>query len=105
MVVEAPGLFTTTTGCPSGPSAAFAKARELTSVLPPGGHGTIRVIGRSGNGAWACAGMPDTKAAQAVAARVISVANVRPIFFLLVVMSGASSPHSTRHRTRISQRA
>ena len=48
MMVDAPGLLRMTIGCPSCFSAARASTRAVWSVLPPGAHGTIMVIGRSG---------------------------------------------------------
>src|SRR3989338_2727407 len=56
-VVAAPGLLTITIGWPRVFSAAWARARPVRSVLPPGPHGTISVIGRSGYSARAARGV------------------------------------------------
>ena len=44
----APGRFTTTIGCPSVFSMVAASGRPTMSATPPGGKGTIMVIGRVG---------------------------------------------------------
>ncbi|CFW03382.1 Uncharacterised protein [Bordetella pertussis] len=48
MISLAPGLLSTTTGCPSSACSRWATARATTSVPPPGGYGTIRCTGRAG---------------------------------------------------------
>ncbi|CFM12523.1 Uncharacterised protein [Bordetella pertussis] len=44
----APARFCTTTGWPSESCSVRASTRAITSVLPPGGNGTIIWIGRAG---------------------------------------------------------
>ena len=44
----APAWFSTTTGCFSSRASASATGRATVSATPPGGKGTIIVIGRSG---------------------------------------------------------
>jgi hypothetical protein len=47
-VPEPPGRFSMTIDCPRCFSVAAASARMPTSVVPPAGHGTMRVTGRTG---------------------------------------------------------
>jgi hypothetical protein len=44
----APGLFSITTACFSSRDSASATGRATVSATPPGGKGTISVIGLSG---------------------------------------------------------
>ena len=48
MVPAAPPTFSTITGWPSVARMRSAKMRPSVSVGPPGGYGTIMVIGREG---------------------------------------------------------
>ena len=48
MVPPAPPRFSTTIGWPSAADILSATLRAITVVLPPGGNGTISVIGRVG---------------------------------------------------------
>ena len=54
MLPLAPPAFSITTGCPSGARMRSAMMRAVVSVEPPGGKGTISVIGRIGK-FWAAA--------------------------------------------------
>ena len=68
-VPVAPGRLEITTGWPNSFAAIWASARNCTSVTPPAGKGTIRVIGRLGK-AWARAlptGSADSRLALAAA--------------------------------------
>src|SRR4051812_21623700 len=51
----APGLFSMTMRLPRWRAATSASARKAMSVLPPGVHGHINVIGRSGKLSAVCA--------------------------------------------------
>src|SRR5688572_18444759 len=51
----APVRFTTTTGCLSDFSICDARGRPTMSATPPGGNGTIMVIGFEGYASWASA--------------------------------------------------
>src|SRR5690242_13959646 len=74
MLPLAPGLLSTTTGCPSRPllmSAAIIRA--TVSRMPPGATGTTSVTGLEGN-AWENAAVgPSTASAQAIAASLDSI--------------------------------
>jgi hypothetical protein len=48
MVPAAPGLFSTTTGCPSASCSAGATMRAVTSTFPPGAKGTMILTGLAG---------------------------------------------------------
>src|SRR5574343_857916 len=50
----APGLLSTTTGCPKAGASFSANTRAAMSGPPPGGKGTTRVMVLAGK-AWACA--------------------------------------------------
>ena len=45
---EAPGMFSTTIGCPSVFDTPSARSRAITSVAAPGPVGTISLTGRVG---------------------------------------------------------
>ncbi|KAG1425499.1 hypothetical protein G6F57_023377 [Rhizopus arrhizus] len=90
-VLDAPGLFSTTTVCLSmGPSLS-ATARAMAAVPPPGADPTSRrsgLVGQSAGCAWACAGpgpMTDRhRAPAAIAANtrifmVVSLMNSLPL--------------------------
>src|SRR6218665_2133087 len=51
----APARLSTTTDCPSACCKSLAMRRATTSVMPPGGKGTTRVMGRLGHGAASAA--------------------------------------------------
>jgi hypothetical protein len=53
MFPDAPGLFSTSTGCPSDFESLSATVRARMSVEPPGAHGTMIFTGRSGQAACA----------------------------------------------------
>ena len=53
MTMPAPGLFSTTTGCPRMPLALEASTRNAASVAPPGANPTSSRIGLDGKPAWA----------------------------------------------------
>src|SRR6187200_3433138 len=68
----APGLFSITTGCFSSRDSASATGRATVSATPPGGNGTIIVIGLSGY--WAnAADDAAVNATAAMAARAIGL--------------------------------
>jgi hypothetical protein len=48
MAPDAPGRFSTTTGCPSGCARRWATIRAVTSAEPPGENPTMRRIGLTG---------------------------------------------------------
>jgi hypothetical protein len=48
IVPLAPGRLSTTTVCPQRSLSFCATARAVISVPPPGGNGTINLIGRAG---------------------------------------------------------
>src|SRR5574339_376943 len=68
MVPPAPALFSTTTGCPSSVESPCATARATPSVPPPGGNGTINLIGWVGHD-WAPA-VPAAKASARAQAEI-----------------------------------
>jgi len=68
----APGLFSITTGCFNSRDSASATGRATVSATPPGGNGTIIVIGLSGY--WANAADDAANATAAMAARAKSAA-------------------------------
>src|ERR671932_30826 len=51
-----PGLFSITTGWPRYLAATSANLRRCVSVVPPGGHGQMSVIGFAGNDCARAAG-------------------------------------------------
>src|SRR5688572_7285568 len=68
MVPAAPGLFSTTTGCPSASCKAGAMSRAVTSTFPPAEKGTMMRIGLEGK---ACAAASVARlAARAARARL-----------------------------------
>src|SRR3569623_409888 len=68
-MVPAPGLFSTTTGLPICTESCCATMREMMSVPPPGGCGTMMVMARAGKSCANAAG-----AAKAAAHMMTSVA-------------------------------
>src|SRR5690606_20269154 len=66
MVAPAPGLLSTTTGCPRTWDSGCASARASTSVVPPAGNGTIRLMGLLGQ-ACAMALLPEMASVNAMA--------------------------------------
>jgi hypothetical protein len=48
MLPAPPPTFSITTGCPSEARSRSARIRASVSVGPPGGYGTIMVMGRDG---------------------------------------------------------
>ena len=69
MLPLAPPAFSMTTGCPSGALMRSPMMRAVVSVEPPGGKGTISVIGRVGK--FCAAAMPDS--AANIAATIVLV--------------------------------
>ena len=67
----APARLSTTMGWPSSSPSRSAITRAVTSVAPPAWKGTIRRIGRLGQGAWAKAGAARRGAAARTARRVM----------------------------------
>src|SRR6185436_6286780 len=65
----APALFSTTIFWPSDFSIATAVGRPVRSATPPGGNGTIIVIGLAGNGSCANAALHNDSNSAAHAAR------------------------------------
>jgi hypothetical protein len=64
-----PATFSITIGWPSDRRIGSTRTREMASVAPPGGNGTIRVIGREG---YVCADAAPTTVtvkASAIAAQ------------------------------------
>src|SRR5512144_2148605 len=80
MVPPAPALFSTITGCPSSAEIPCATARATPSVPPPGGNGTINLIGWVGHD---CA--PAVPAAQASARARAETTRRRWLMALLLV--------------------
>src|SRR4051812_32005033 len=66
MMVPAPGLLSTITGCPSACVMPVPSARAMASVPPPGANGTTSFTGLSGNAARTA---EDAKAAIASTAQ------------------------------------
>src|SRR2546429_4200827 len=62
MLPLAPPAFSMTTVCPSGCRMRSAMMRAVVSVEPPGGNGTMSVIGRVGK-FWACAAVTNSASA------------------------------------------
>jgi hypothetical protein len=75
MLPDAPGLFSTTIGCPRRRDSASATTRPLVSVTPPAANGTTSRIGRSGYCASAGA------ATISAAARATSLLSIRLLLF------------------------
>ena len=65
MLPFAPGRFSTTTGWPSAACSPSWNSRAAKSVPPPGGFGTITVMGRLGKAPWARSGSGAAIAAPA----------------------------------------
>src|SRR6187551_2297523 len=63
----APGRLSMMKRLPSWRAATSASARNAMSVLPPGVHGQINVIGRSGKASAVCARALLTHASHAIA--------------------------------------
>ncbi|MNV65037.1 hypothetical protein D3C71_1577060 [compost metagenome] len=61
---DAPGRFSMMTGWLSSLAAMFARLRRCTSVEPPGGNGTTRVMGFSGKAAVAGAALAKPQTAD-----------------------------------------
>src|SRR5690349_14152884 len=80
----APGVFSGTTVWPARWLAAWARARNSTSVVPPGAQGMRRRIGRLGKPPFARAGAASAAAPKARALRRVRRGDIR---FLL---AGAS---------------
>jgi len=68
MEPEAPGRFSTTTGCFRRSASFWPTMREAVSVGPPAGKGTMSLIILSGQAAWARA-PPQMPASSGAAAR------------------------------------
>src|SRR2546429_3201653 len=69
MLPPAPGLFSTTTGCPSACCSLGAMRRAERSTGPPGAYGTTRWTGRDGQScAFKQALAPSASAAKAALA-------------------------------------
>src|SRR3546814_18784804 len=94
IVVPAPGLFSTITGCPSSRDMPSPNSREIRSVPPPGEKGTMIRTGRSGKAAKAGAEKP-TNAAAATAMAAYRLTNEARFFCISV-----SYKHSTDEATR-----
>src|SRR5439155_3339733 len=54
-IVLAPGLFSTTTGCPQGAASLSASWRARMSMPPPGGQATTMRTGLAGQGSASAA--------------------------------------------------
>ncbi|MNV67943.1 hypothetical protein D3C71_1607680 [compost metagenome] len=54
-MLDAPGLFSTTTGCPIDTAIFSPTTRARVSMAPPGGAGTMILTGRLGYAACAAA--------------------------------------------------
>src|SRR5262245_55876584 len=67
MLPPAPGLFSTTTGCPNAVDSFCPMIRASVSVLPPGAKGTTYVIGWLGHVSGAAAYDTVPIAANAIA--------------------------------------
>src|SRR6185436_4167165 len=67
-----PPTFSMMTGWPSDARRRSAKIRASVSVGPPGGYGTIMVIGRDGKG-WAVALAIASAMAQIVAEKSLTI--------------------------------
>ncbi|MNX73507.1 hypothetical protein D3C86_1049080 [compost metagenome] len=86
-VLEAPGLFSTTTVCFSIGPRRSATARAMASVPPPGADPTSRrngLFGQSAVCAWAGARVVRHSAAAATAARIL--------WIFMVCLLDVSSP-------------
>src|SRR4051812_34134758 len=85
MAPPAPALFSTTIVPPRCGAAYFTHSRPMMSTSPPGGNGTTRRMGLSGNLPWALAGrMPSPAAASPAAALVPNARKVR--FFMRAII-------------------
>src|SRR5258708_30050021 len=78
----APGLFSTTIGCPSAVDSFSPIVRARMSVVPPGANGTTHLIGFDGHG---CAA---TAPAMTASTRPASVLRTVFIALLLRRLSG-----------------
>jgi len=69
IAVAAPGLLSTTSGCPRRGARVSASSRAMLSVAPPGGNGTINLIGFAGQFCARDSGLarPPTSVARPVA--------------------------------------
>src|SRR6185436_6104452 len=70
MLPPAPPTFSITTVCPSGARILSAMMRAVVSVEPPGGKGTMSVIGFTGQ-VCACAAVNAPARARAIATRCV----------------------------------
>src|SRR5690606_12028348 len=73
----APGLFSTTIGWPRSLASDSPSVRAITSIAPPGGKGTIQVMGRSGYAAAAAEAA--NRPAIAAAAQTVLMAGDRRV--------------------------
>src|SRR5215470_4693684 len=87
MPPPAPGLFSTTTGTPSARLIASAAGRPMMSATPPGGNGTIIVIGRDGYASCATAGSVYAAVATTTARSRVRV-RARTLFLRTIDYSG-----------------
>src|SRR4029453_7837505 len=85
MVEPPPGLYSSSTGCPSPSVISLAIGRASTSELPPGGYAMTKRIGRDGNCcAWALATSRSTTPDRRVRSMMFSPSDRDP---LLVVVN------------------
>src|SRR6185437_5636787 len=70
MLPAAPERFSTTTDCPSEVDKYLDRTRARISVEPPGAHGTISVMGLSGQAARAAPGRRAATTASAATKRL-----------------------------------
>ena len=69
MMVLAPGIASTTTGCPKRRARRSAMVRVSTSIAPPGANGVMSLIWREGKSVCAAAAEATSAAAKAIRKR------------------------------------
>src|SRR4030095_4522504 len=102
MPPPAPALFSMTTGEPSARPIASASGRPTISATPPGGNGTIIVIGFDGYASCAAGG---DAAASAATSTITREGNIRAFMRLLqeltVSMDYSGATARAPHRCRV----
>src|SRR6266849_6547264 len=89
----APGLFSMVIDWPRCFSVVGASVKKKTSVVPPGGHGTMKVTGRVGK---FCAGAVPSDVVHAASATQTAMMVLRRIPFLPRLRQTVGYSHAPR---------